>query len=124
MIGRYAALVFIAGALILPSQLPAAAQPAKPAASQKAKQVRTAKKPRVVVRRSRDFGFLPGYRHPDMRDRPEKTYHYWRGRDWNGFPIGSWGTGGFGGMWYRGHYTQGIGPCWTRTPIGPMWNCG
>src|ERR1700678_1175176 len=26
---------------------------------------------------------------------------------------------------YGGHYNGGsFGPCWTRTPIGPVWNCG
>ena len=26
---------------------------------------------------------------------------------------------------FRGHYNGGsFGPCWTWTPIGPMWNCG
>jgi hypothetical protein len=40
---------------------------------------------------------------------------------------------GYDGTWhyfgrpgfYRGRYNGGtFGPCWTRTPIGPMWNCG
>jgi hypothetical protein len=84
------------------------------------------KRPRVVVTKGGGkYGFLPGYRQPDLNNtRPSKTYHYWRGYDWDGFPVGSWGTGGYGGMWYRGRFTNGIGPCWTRTPIGPMWNCG
>jgi hypothetical protein len=26
---------------------------------------------------------------------------------------------------YNGHYNGGtFGPCWSRTPIGPVWNCG
>ena len=26
---------------------------------------------------------------------------------------------------YRGRYDGGsFGPCWTRTPIGPIWTCG
>jgi hypothetical protein len=26
---------------------------------------------------------------------------------------------------YGGRYNGGsFGPCWTRTPIGPVWNCG
>jgi hypothetical protein len=26
---------------------------------------------------------------------------------------------------YGGRYNGGsFGPCWTQTPIGPVWNCG
>lgn len=83
-------------------------------------------KPRIVVRRDRGYGFLPGYRPPEQpaRDQPSKTYHYWNGYTWDGYPVGSYGTGGYGGMWYRGRFSNGLGPCWSRTPIGPMWNCG
>ncbi|HVX99146.1 MAG TPA: hypothetical protein VHA55_05080 [Pseudorhodoplanes sp.] len=105
---------------------PAAEGKAPPGASAKAKVAK--KKPRIVVRRSSGYGpygFLPGYTPPDTSDRrPRKTYHYWRGYDWYGYPVGSWGTGGYGGMWYRGRFSNGLGPCWSRTPIGPMWNCG
>jgi hypothetical protein len=110
-------------ALAAPAASPAQAQqhvsaPKKHSAAGKKRQ-------RLTVTRWRGYGFLPGYRQPDLNDtRPRKTYHYWQGYDWDGFPVGSWGTGGYGGMWYRGRFTNGIGPCWTRTPIGPMWNCG
>jgi len=34
-----------------------------------------------------------------------------------------WGFGGPG--FYRNQYNGGsFGPCYTRTPIGPIWNCG
>ncbi len=63
------------------------------------------------------YGFLPGYRPPAMVAR-ERYEHYYRlygyqyyGPAWPGFYRGRWNAGGFG-------------PCWTRTPIGPMWNCG
>ena len=31
------------------------------------------------------------------------------------------GRPGFGGSRYNG---GSFGPCWTRTPIGAIWNCG
>ncbi len=62
------------------------------------------------------YGFLPGYVPPPRRPLygPQDTYYYpgtypWYGRP--GYYRGRWNGGGFG-------------PCWTKTPIGPMWNCG
>jgi hypothetical protein len=47
----------------------------------------------------------------------DRTPGYYR---WNG-DYRYLGRPGF----YRGRYNGGsIGPCWTQTPIGPMWNCG
>jgi hypothetical protein len=103
----------------------AQAQTQPQGAASKQQTVAGKRKPKVVIKRWRGYGFLPGYRQPDLNStHPAKTYHYWQGRTWDGYPVGSWGTGGYGGMWYRGRFTNGIGPCWTRTPIGPMWNCG
>jgi hypothetical protein len=75
------------------------------------------------------YGFLPGYRQPpdlaDWRDRspryggpyPRFEPRYWSGGEWRY----GWGGPGF----YRGRWNGGtFGPCWTRTPIGPIWNCG
>ena len=86
----------------------------------------------------RGYGFLPGYHQPlsnsqplyaqkdamrrlARRERrpwyidPVPSYYGWDG-DWHYF-----GRPGF----YRGRYNGGtIGPCWTQTPIGPIWNCG
>lgn len=46
---------------------------------------------------------------------PTPDYPRWNG-DWRYL-----GRPGF----YRGRYNGGsIGPCWTQTPIGPVWNCG
>ena len=84
------------------------------------------------------YGFLPGYRQPlsnsiplykqkdAMRrlarnDRrhwyidPVPQYYRWDG-EWHYF-----GRPGFNGGRYNG---GSYGPCWTRTPIGAVWNCG
>ena len=55
-------------------------------------------------RRERDFA----YRH----NVPRVYYYYW------GTPFY---TGRFGANRYD---SLRVGPCWTQTPIGPMWNCG
>lgn len=79
--------------------------------------------------RWRGYGFLPGYRQPpdlaDWRDRSVRHgggYEPYELRYWSGgeFRYG-WGRPGF----YRGQWNGGsFGPCWTRTPIGMIWNCG
>jgi hypothetical protein len=74
------------------------------------------------------YGFLPGYRQPPInsvpilgprgaaRGYPDYSPTYWYGGDQYYF-----GQPGF----YRGRYNGGsFGPCWTWTPIGPIWNCG
>ena len=62
------------------------------------------------------YGFLPGYRPPEVieRERARRTYEsgpHWYGRAWPGFYRGRWNGGGFG-------------PCYVSTPIGYMWTCG
>jgi hypothetical protein len=68
---------------------------------------------RHVTRHWHGYGFLPGYRSPERieweRARNRGPVFYWDARP--GFYRGRWNGGGFG-------------PCWTQTPIGPMWNCG
>jgi len=74
------------------------------------------------------YGFLPGYHQPPnnnvpiygprgaIGDGPEYVPSYW---DYRGHYY--FGRPGF----YRGRYNGGsFGPCWTPTPIGPIWNCG
>lgn len=84
------------------------------------------------------YGFLPGYRQPlsnsiplykqkDAMRRlarnerrhwyidPVPQYYRWDG-EWHYF-----GRPGFNGGRYNG---GSFGPCWTRTPIGAVWNCG
>ena len=75
------------------------------------------------------YGFLPGYHQPpnnsipdyrlkgSARRAPDYAPSYWF---YNGDHY-YFGHPGF----YRGRYNGGsFGPCWTWTPIGPMWNCG
>jgi hypothetical protein len=68
---------------------------------------------RQASRRQQGYGFLPGYRPPEQiqleRSFQPRGPSYWYGGP--GFYRGRWNGGGFG-------------PCWTHTPIGPMWNCG
>jgi hypothetical protein len=86
------------------------------------------------------YGFLPGYQQPPNNtvpvftsrassrgpagyssralngDAPDYTPQYWYNGDWYYF-----GRPGF----VRGRYNGGsMGPCWTYTPIGMIWNCG
>ena len=77
-----------------------------------AKPAHKLKKHRVTQVRH-GYGFLPGYRPPQRiaweRVRRRGPVYYWDASP--GFYRGRWNGGGFG-------------PCWTQTPIGPIWNCG
>jgi hypothetical protein len=84
------------------------------------------------------YGFLPGYHQPPSNSQPlyaqKDALRYVARRDrrpWYIDPVPSYygydgnryyfGEPGF----YRGRYNGGtFGPCWTRTPIGLIWNCG
>ena len=76
------------------------------------------------------YGFLPGYHQPPSNSVPVYGPKGAIGDDTQGY-VPSYYTYG-GGHYYfgrpgffRGRYNGGtIGPCWTQTPIGPMWNCG
>lgn len=99
-------LIAIAACLLLVSTATAAPDQTAP----------TPKK-RHVTRHWHGYGFLPGYRPPEVIER-ERAEQYYRthgpqyyGPAWPGFYRGRWNGGGFG-------------PCYTQTPIGPMWNCG
>jgi hypothetical protein len=85
------------------------------------------------------YGFLPGYHQPlsnslplfkqepsvlRMARRERRHWYidptpYYYGYDGNQYYFGRPGFDG------GGHYNGGgFGPCYTRTPIGPIWNCG
>lgn len=75
------------------------------------------KKKHHVTRHWHGYGFLPGYRPPEVIAR-ERAEHYWQthphyfyGPAWPRFYRGRWNGGGFG-------------PCYVQTPIGYMWTCG
>jgi hypothetical protein len=94
-----------------------------------------AKKP---ASRWHGYGFLPGYRQPLSNSQPlfaqkdaTRRLASRQRRPWYIDPVpryigydGEWHYFGQPGF-YRGQYNGGtFGPCWTRTPIGPAWNCG
>lgn len=81
---------------------------------------RTKPRTKVIVTRKpvpRGYGFLPGYQQPPAlsdpyarsRGDPDAGTYPWYG--WPRFYRGRWNGGGFG-------------PCYAKTPIGPIWTCG
>jgi hypothetical protein len=125
----------VAASLALPviafaGDAPASAPKPAPKSASKA-----APNKRHVIYHWHGYGFLPGYHQPPALgvpdygprrsassrrspawDAPDYTPHYWYdgGKYYFGEP-------GF----LHGRYNGGsVGPCWTSTPIGLMWNCG
>jgi hypothetical protein len=104
------AVLALAALLVVPS----AAAPA-PAKDEAARKQTTHKKHRGPYH-WHGYGFLPGYRPPEVieRDRARRAYEsgpHWYGPASPGFYRGRWNGGGFG-------------PCYTSTPIGYVCNCG
>lgn len=99
-----------------------------PAVKTAAKSRRTA----VTVRpRGRGYGFLPGYEPPDRPNVFRGSSSSWIARPYGPgrrylTPSGwQWVYGWGGARYYQGRWNGGgFGPCWTDTPIGPVWNCG
>jgi hypothetical protein len=81
------------------------------------------KRPHLTVRHWHGYGFLPGYRPPEVIARERAERNRYRPQimvfgDWMDNPLEQ--PRFFHGRWNGG----GFGPCWTYTPIGMMWNCG
>ncbi len=84
------------------------------------------------------YGFLPGYQQPLSNSQPAwvqkdavaRLARHER-RPWYIDPVPgylgydyNWHYFGWPGF-YGGRYNGGsFGPCWSRTPIGPVWTCG
>jgi hypothetical protein len=68
------------------------------------------------------YGFLPGVRSPEYiaaQGRATRDPGFgWYGSRYYGYPVGV--AGFYHGQWNGGSF----GPCWTRTPMGMVWNCG
>ena len=106
LLRRSACLLALAAALALPARAAETTQAPTP-------QPAPAKHKRQPVRRWHGYGFLPGYVPPEQEP-PRRDYFTHAPTWWYG------GPGFYRGRWNGG----GFGPCWTQTPIGPMWNCG
>ncbi len=71
------------------------------------------------------FGYLPGFGNADRLAREEEQ---WRAEHRG--PYYLYGGPGYGSSFsqpgfFRGRWNGGgFGPCWSRTPIGMIWNCG
>jgi hypothetical protein len=82
----------------------------------------------LVIHPWHGYGFLPGYHQPPDNSVP---VYGSKGsiRGTSGYAPSYWYNGGwyyFGDPgFFHGRYNGGsLGPCWTWTPIGRMWNCG
>ncbi len=92
------------------------------------------KRTRIIVfakpKQNARYGFLPGYRQPpplsEWRDRSPRHGGGDVSRDRRRYISGyEWRYGWGYPQFHRGRWNGGgFGPCWTNTPIGPMWNCG
>jgi hypothetical protein len=109
---RIFSAVLAAAILLSPAAFAAPAEQSAVAA-----QKRIVAKKRTVTRHWHGYGFLPGYRPPEVVAH-ERWLHYDR----------LYGSRYYGPAWpryYRGRWNGGgFGPCYTYTPIGYMWNCG
>ena len=105
-----------------PTRKPAVTSARSPAATP----VRRSAKAQRKARRGqpRSYGFLPGVRTPEQIEHQRRADAR---RGWIVFD--GWGNvyryGIPGAGFHRGRWSGGtLGPCWTQTPIGPLWNCG
>jgi hypothetical protein len=80
------------------------------------------------IHRWHGYGFLPGYHQPPSNSVPVFAAKARHGGS-RAYAPSYWYDGGryyFGDPgFFRRRYNGGsFGPCWTWTPIGPIWNCG
>ena len=131
MLIRHLLACAIAVSLLVPSSAISAPADDKPA---KKRATFTVRKPIW-----KGYGFLPGYPKTERERRQQRLerlrseprfYTYYGGHYLGGgFYSGGYVTGpsyGFGPPGYvNGRWNGGsIGPCYTQTPIGFIWNCG
>lgn len=74
------------------------------------------KRSTAAARHRSKYGFLPGYRPPEVIEEERARARYENGPRWYGLAV----PGFYRGRWNGG----GFGPCYTYTPIGYVWNCG
>ena len=112
MLGKLSLAIAVAASLSIPAAALASSMHAR----------------RHVIHHWHGYGFLPGYHQPpdnripiygskgSIRGTSDFAPRYWYG-------DGRYYFGDPG--YFRGRYNGGsLGPCWTHTPIGLMWNCG
>jgi hypothetical protein len=122
-----ALLLLPAGSFAAPGES-APVQSAAPDASHAAPKAAKPKTKRAARRVPKGYGFLPGYRAPLVRYRIARERYLDEIESWEPPRYWDYGIWRYGWGWpgfYRGRWNGGsFGPCWTQTPIGPMWNCG
>ena len=124
---RWIAAGCLVAALALSPLLAEAATPAQDTATAHKHAVH---KTHRASRHWHGYGFLPGYHQPPNNNVPvygpkgatgggapryAPSYYWYDGSHYY------FGNPGFFDRRYNG---GSFGPCWTWTPIGPIWNCG
>lgn len=99
---------------------------ASPALAATSAQNVTPKKKTAIKRHVKRWTTPPGYRSPEQIEREE--YRAWR-RDrafaWRHNTPRAYYYYYSSPYHYRGRFGGArVGPCWTQTPIGAVWNCG
>lgn len=124
-VGGTGVATLIAAAVLLTPLTPALAQTGARSLAATSPQSKKIKRPKKVPR---GFGFLPGYVPPLPNSIPVAHGYGQRftGSRYPRFWYYDQAYYGYGSpRYYRGRWNGGsFGPCYTQTPIGPVWNCG